>query len=58
MILKVNGTWQEVARGFDTFDGASAWAQDVMEAGEALSITGYRIEEEDGRVVCSVEATT
>ena len=53
--LKVDGQWKPVTRGFETLDGATAWAQDVLAEGLALGITGYRIIEGDGRVCCSVE---
>lgn len=53
--VKLDGQWQRVVRGFETLDGASQWAAEVLETGQGVGVTGYRVEEEGGKVVCSVE---
>ncbi len=55
VLLKINGEWQDMARGFTGLDGATDWAQEVMAVYTGDEIGGYRIEEMSGRVVCSVE---
>lgn len=55
VILKIDGRWQDVARGFERLDGATGWAQEVLDVGPGMGITGYQILDETDRVVCSVE---
>ena len=56
--LKVKGHWQPVARWFDLLDGATTWGQDVLAEGAEVGITGFRVQDEADRTVCSVENET
>lgn len=53
--LQIDGQWQPVARWFDRLEGATQWGQDVLAQGQALEITGFRVQDETDRVVCAVE---
>ena len=55
VLLKMDGRWRDMARGFYGFDGATRWAQEVMAMYNGDEVSGYRVEEMGGRVVCSVE---
>ena len=55
VLLKLDGTWRDMARGFYELDGATRWAETALAVYTGDDVYGYRIEEMGGRTVCSVE---